>query len=112
MYQGEKMNFELGDRVKMTKKGFKFYSNVDKRFDSHSVSNKMDSEHFTRCVCALFSVHGIGTVKHFDDEGNPYISWKYKLDGVYYYYEHFYEKKDVTKLSILDRIIFKIQGRI
>ena len=106
------MNFELGDRVKMAKKGFKFYSNVDKQFDSHSVSNKMDSEHFTMCVCALFSVHGIGTVKHFNDEGDPYISWKYKLDGVYYYYEHFYDKKDVTKLSILDRIIFKIQGRI
>jgi hypothetical protein len=112
MYQGEKMNFELGDRVKMTKKGFKFYSNVDKQFNSHSVSNKMDSEHFTMCVCELFSVHGIGTVKHFNDEGDPYISWKYKLDGVYYYYEHFYDKKDVTKLSILDRIIFKIQGRI
>lgn len=112
MYIGEKMSLKIGDKVKMTKRGFKFYSDIDIQFVMGSVGGKMNAGYFTMAVCEQFAIHGIGTVKKFNDEGNPYIKWEYRLDGIKYYYHHYFDLKDIKKLSLLDKLIFKIQGRI
>ena len=106
------MNLKIGDKVRMTKKGFKFYSDIDIQFDMGSVGRKMNAEHFTMAVCEQFAIHGVGTVKRFNDEGCPYIKWEYRLDGIKYRYQHYFQLDDVKKLSLLDKLIFKIQGRI
>jgi hypothetical protein len=53
-----------------------------------------------------------GTVKKFNDEGEPFVRWDFKLGGIKYHYSHYYELASVKKLSFLDRIIFKIKGLI
>lgn len=106
------MNIKIGDKVRMTKKGFKFYSDIDIQFDMSSVGSLMERRHFTMAACELFAIHGVGTVKRFNDEGLPYIKWEYRLDGIKYRYQHYFDLRDVKKLSLLDKLIFKIQGRI
>jgi hypothetical protein len=106
------MQLKIGDKVKMTKKGFKFYSNIDITFDTSSLAGIMEYKHFTQAVCELFAIHGVGTVVRFNDEGVPYIRWKYRLDGIKYHYQHYFQPEDVKKLSLLDKFIFKIQGRV
>lgn len=106
------MKLKIGDKVKITKSGFKFYSNIDISFEINSVCLSMKRENFTSAVCQLFAIHGIGTVKKFNSSGDPYIRWEYRLDGIKYHYEDYYEVNNIKKLSLFDRIIFKIQGRI
>lgn len=106
------MNFKIGDKVKMTKEGFLFYSNIDTAYDMASTSMKVESSNFERAICTLFSIHGIGTVKKINSCGDLYIRWNYRLDGVKYYSEHYYEQEEVSKLSFLDKIKFKLQGRV
>lgn len=106
------MKLKIGDKVRMTPRGFKFYSNLDHAFSLSSIRGSMSEKHFEECACGLFSIHGIGTVKKFNSSGDPYIEFKYKLDGVRYFSSHYYDLKDIEKLSFMDRLIFKIQGRI
>ena len=106
------MNLKIGDKVKMTERGFKFYSNIDTVFDIHSVARIMEAKHFSSAACGMLAIHGVGTVKKFNDEGHPYIRWEYRLDGIKYHYTHYFDIKDIKKLSFLDKVIFKLQGRI
>jgi hypothetical protein len=101
---------KIGDKVKMTPRGFKYHSNLDKAFDVHSVGKTMEQKHFTRCVCELFAIHGVGTIRKFNFLGEPEIRWEYSLDGVKYHYIHYYELKDVKKLNILDKIKLFLKG--
>jgi hypothetical protein len=103
---------KIGDKVKMTPRGFRFYSNIDNAFDSHCVGGSMDSKRFTGAVCELLAIHGVGTVKQFSDEGTPYVRFENSLDGIGYFYTHYYDVKDVKKLSFLDNLIFKLKGTI
>jgi hypothetical protein len=103
---------KIGDKVKMTKRGFQFYSNIDTTFDMHSVAGAMEDRHFTGAVCELFAIHGVGVVKKFNNEGSPFVKWEFNLDGVHYFYSHYYDLRDVKKLSFLDKLIFKLQGRM
>jgi hypothetical protein len=97
------MSLKIGDKVKMTKRGFKYHSNLDIAFDMFSVARIMTQKHFTSCVCELFAIHGIGTVKGFNDVGVPYIRWEHSIDGTHYYYTHYYDTKNVKKLNLLDK---------
>jgi hypothetical protein len=106
------MKLKIGDKVKITKYGFKFHSNLDISFEMNSVCLSMKREHFTSAVCELFAINGVGTVKKFNDEGEPYVRWDFKLGGIKYHYSHYYELASVKKLSFLDRIIFKIKGLV
>jgi hypothetical protein len=104
---------KIGDKVKMTKKGFKFYADVEKSFQCHSVGGSMKSKHFTQSVCELFAIHGVGTIVNYIPESDTLkIRWNYKIDGLNIFYTHYYEYKDIKKLSLFDKIKFKIQGRI
>ena len=104
------MSLKIGDKVKMTKRGFRFYSNVNIQFDMSNVGGKMNAEQFTMAVCELFAIHGVGTVKRFNDFDDPYIVFKHSLDGVKYKYTHYFDKKDIKKLSFIDKIIFAFKG--
>lgn len=95
---------KIGDKVKMTKRGFKFYADLDIQFSMGNVGGKMDAKHFTSSVCEQFAICGIGTIKRFNDDGCPYIYWEYKVNGIKYHFSHYFEIKDVRKLSYLDRI--------
>lgn len=103
---------KIGDKVRMTKRGFRFYSNLDYAFRTGSVGFHMSEENFISCVCELFAIHGVGVVKKIDEYGVAYVKWTCRLDGVKYFYTHYYETKDLKKINLLDKIIFKIQGRI
>jgi hypothetical protein len=103
---------KIGDKVKMTPRGFKFYANVDTQFEMSSVNQKVDASNFTSTICEQFAIHGVGTIKKFNEEGTPYVKWNYRLDGIKYYYSFYYDLYSFKKLSLLDRFIFKIQGRI
>jgi hypothetical protein len=101
---------KIGDKVKMTPRGFRFYSNIDIAFDMNSVGRSMNSEHFTCAVCELFAIRGVGIIKRFNDEGAPYVRFENLLDGIGYFYTHYYDPKDIKKLSLLDKLIFKLKG--
>ncbi len=100
---------KVGDKVKMTKRGFKFYGNTHTLFDVNQVDGKMEYRHFESALCEAKSIHGIGTVKRVNDEGSPYILWENSLDGINYFYTHYFEIKDVRKLNFLDRLKAKLK---
>jgi hypothetical protein len=106
------MKLKIGDKVKMTKKGFKFYSNIDIAFDMGSVGGKMDEDQFTSTVCELFAIHGVGVVKKFNHCGEAFVKWKFSLDGVNYHYSHYFEATNIKKLSVLENLIFKFKGSL
>ena len=97
---------KIGDKVIMTKEGFRFYSNLDCAFRGHSVASNMNEKNFTSCVCELFAVHGVGTIVKFNSCGVPYIRWEHSLDGIKYHYSHYYENEDIKKMNILDKVKF------
>jgi hypothetical protein len=106
------MNLKIGDKVKMTKSGFKFYSNIDIAFDMGSLQGVMKKEQFTSVVCELFAIHGVGVVKKFNHCGEAFIKWEFSLDGIKYYYSHYFEANNIRKLSVLENLIFKLKGSL
>ena len=104
------MNLKIGDRVKMTKKGFKFYGNTRIIFDVNQVGEKMEYKHFESALCEAKAIHGIGTVKRFNDLNEPYVLWENSLDGIRYFYTHYFELKDVRKLNFFDRLKAKLKS--
>jgi len=103
------MSLKIGDKVKMTKRGFKFYSDIDIAFTMHSVGGEMNRNNYTSAICEQFAIHGIGTVRKFNNENDPYIRWDFSIDGVKYHYTHYFDKKDVKKLTILDKLRIKLR---
>lgn len=103
------MSLRVGDKVKMTKRGFQFYANVDIQFAMSSVGRKMDYKHFTQAICEQFAIHGVGVVKKFNSQGEPYIRWEFSLNGMRYYYSHYFEEKNVQKLTLLDKLRLKLR---
>ena len=106
------MSFKIGDKVKMTKKGFKFYSNLDISYSMYSKGGILERDSYIQSITELFSIHGVGTVVRFNSEGELYIRWNYSLDGVFYFHHGYYETKDVKKLNFLDKLIFKLKGTL
>ena len=104
------MSLKIGDKVKMTKRGFKFYGNVSKQFTMFYVGGKMEYEHFESAMCESKAIHGIGTIKRFNTEGDPYVRWENSLDGIKYHYTHYFDKRDVAKLTLLDKLKFKLRS--
>lgn len=104
------MSLKIGDKVKMTPRGFKFYSNLDIQFVMVSVGSKVDEKHFTEAICEQFAIHGIGVIKKFNTEGEPYIRWDFSIDGLEYHYSAYFGSKDVRKLNLLERLIEKLKG--
>ena len=100
---------KIGDKVKMTPRGFRFYSNVDIVFDMNSIARVMSQEHFTSAVCEQFAIHGVGTVKSLNDGGDPYVRWDFSINGVRYHYTHYFCKKDLKKLNFIDRLKAKLK---
>jgi len=101
---------KIGDKVKMTKRGFKFYSNLDITYRMYSAAGILERDSYIQSITQLFSIHGVGTVVKFNSEGDPYIRWSYSLDGVYYFHEAYYEGLDVRKLNKLEQFHLKIKG--
>lgn len=97
---------KIGDKVKMTPRGFKFYANLDIQFHMSSVSGKVDEKHFTQAVCEQFAIHGIGIVQKLNASGEPYIRWEFSIDGINYHYSHYFGNKDIKKINLLDKIKF------
>lgn len=95
---------KIGDKVKMTPRGFRFYSNVDTAFEMNCVAGVMKEEHFTSAICGLFAIHGVGTIKRFDSDGDPFIRWDFSINGTKYHYSHYFDKKDIRKLTLLEKL--------
>jgi hypothetical protein len=111
MYTREKtMSLKIGDKVKMTKKGFRFYGNIEIVFDMNQIDETMSYEHFKSALCEAKAIHGIGTVKKFNSLGEPYVRWENSLDGIYYFYTHYFCTEDVRKLNFFDRLKAKLKS--
>jgi hypothetical protein len=104
------MNLKIGDKVKMTKRGFKFYGNVNIQFTMNSIGGKMEYKHFESALCEAKAIHGVGTIKRFNDGGDPYVRFENSLDGIVYFYTHYFEIKDVRKLNFFDRLKAKLKS--
>jgi hypothetical protein len=101
---------KIGDKVKMTKRGFKFYGNTNITFTMNSIGGKMEYKHFESALCEAKAIHGIGTIKKFNDSGDAHIRWENSLDGINYFYTHYFEIKDVRKLNFLDKLKAKLKS--
>lgn len=97
---------KIGDKVRMTPRGFRFHSNLDISFECGSCDSKMNHLQFIKTTCELFSIHGVGEVKKFSSEGDPFIKFEYTLDGIKYYHSAYYVRGVIKKLSLIDRIKF------
>jgi len=108
------MNINIGDKVKISKHGLQFYANINKMIDCHTtpLRKEIRSDNVEELICELMAIHGVGTVKKMNSDGDLYIRWDYRLDGMKYYSEGVYEVESVSKMSILDKLKFKLQGRI
>lgn len=106
------MKLKIGDKVKMNKHGFRFYSNLNRTCEAFNKGGSFDFDSFKHAACELFAIHGVGKVIKFNSEGEPFIKWAFRLDGVKYHCSAYYGKEDVDKLSFLDKIKFKLQGRV
>jgi hypothetical protein len=103
------MKLKIGDKVKMTKRGFKFYGNTLILFELNLVGGKMEYKHFESALCESKAIHGVGTIKRFNEEGEPYVLWENNLDGINYFYTHYFEIKDIRKLNFIDRLKAKLK---
>lgn len=106
------MSLKIGDKVKMTQRGFLFYSNVDTAFEMNNVAGLMNQERFTSAVCEQFAIHGVGTIKRFNADGYPFVRWDFSINGMKYHYQHLFDSKDIKKLNMLDRLIFYIKRKL
>jgi hypothetical protein len=103
--------FKVGDKVKMTKRGLEYYANPNQAFRSNSVKQLVNKKQFESAVCELFAVRGIGEVVDTTFE-SPKIKWTLRLNGMYFYYTHYFDFADFKKASLLDRIIVRIKGML
>ena len=106
------MSLKVGDKVKMTKRGFKYYANLDNAFDSHNVGGLLNHKHFTSAVCQQFAIRGIGTVLLFSDNGYPEVRWENSDGIIKFHYTHYFDLRDVRKMTLLEKIIAKLRGAL
>jgi hypothetical protein len=104
------MSLKIGDKVIMTKKGFHFYHNLDIQFDMHKVSGKVSDKAFESAMSEILAVQGIGTVKRFNSSGDPYIRWENKMNGMYFFYEHYFEHDSIQKIGLLQKLRLKLKA--
>lgn len=100
---------KIGDKVKMTPRGFKYYANLDNAFDSHSVDGLLSHKRFTSAVCEQFAIRGIGTVLYFSDLGFPKIRWENSDGIIKSHYTHYFDLEDIRKLTLLERLVEKLR---
>jgi hypothetical protein len=102
------MKLKIGDKVKLSKEGHSFNSDLSEAFVGNCFGEGVNSENFKSAVCGLFAVHGVGVVKDFNDDEDPKIRWELHINGMFYYYTHFYGQEDLQRLSLLDRLKYWI----
>jgi hypothetical protein len=101
--RGNNMKLKVGDKVKMTPEGFRFYSNLNTAYHSAAAKGNLSSEAFVKAVCELFAVRGTGVIIKFSTIGEPYIKWTFRDNGTFFHRSHFYEVSHVRKLTVLER---------
>jgi len=97
------MKLKIGDKVKLSKEGQDFNADLSEIFISNCIGGKLSVRHFESAVCSLFAVHGVGVIKGFNDDEDPKVRWELHINGMFYYYTHFYGQEDLQRLSLLDR---------
>ena len=101
---------KIGDKVIMTKKGFHFYHNLSIQFDMHNVAGKVSDKDFVSAMSEILAVQGIGTIKRFNSEGDPYIRWESKMNGMYFFFEHYFDQDSVQKICLLQKLRLKLKA--
>lgn len=104
------MSLKIGDKVKMTPRGFKFYADLDTAFRMHSCAGSMEHKDFTPAVCEQLAIHGVGTIQAFNKEGDPNVRWEFRTNGMRYHYSHYFDVKDIVKLTFFDKLCLKIRN--
>ena len=104
------MDYKIGDKVKMSKYGLQFYSNVSHMIDSHRVplANSVKVESVESLVCELMSIHGVGTIIKLTEE-NALIRFRNSTNGVFFYYKGIYDYESFYKLSLFERIVLRFK---
>jgi hypothetical protein len=104
------MNLKIGDKVIMSKEGFHFHHNPDIQFDMCALSGSVKKDVFISFHSEILSLLGIGTVKRFNSSGEPYIRWENKMNGMYFFYEHYFEHESIHKIGLFQRLRLKLKA--
>jgi hypothetical protein len=103
-----------GDLVVMTNQGFAYHGNLHKRFESHIVQGSpgLTYEQFESLACDLLAVQGVGEVLRFNSAGEPFIRFRNSIKGMYFHYSFYYGLDEVRKLTLWEKLKYKLIGRV
>jgi hypothetical protein len=103
-------SLKIGDKVIMNKHGFHFYHNPDIQFEMNNVRGEVNRKHFLSAFIEALALTGVGTIKRFNSEGSPYIRWECKMNGMYFYHEHYFESESIQRIGLLQRLRLKLKA--
>jgi hypothetical protein len=106
------MKHKIGDLVTMNKSGFSFHGNPSRCFESYTVAGEISYDAYIESICEIMSIQGVGKVVAINEEGDPKIKWKNSVKGIYYKSTMWYGKDDLEKLSLFQKLKYKILGRV
>lgn len=103
------MSLKIGDKVIMNENGFHFYHNPSIQLDMGKVGGGVSDDYFTETFVESLAILGVGTIKRFNDSGDPYIRWENKMNGMFFHREHFFDKESVTKIGLFLKLKLAIK---
>lgn len=96
----------------MTKEGFAFHHNPDRMFDAFCLSSEngriITNKNFTTVLCETLAIMGTGKILLSKTEGKETthkVHWKFKHNGMFFYYTSLYDDKDVRPLTLFEKIL-------
>lgn len=104
---------KVGDLVLMNNHGFVYYGNPEHTFENFKVGSSVNHKDFIWSMCERYAILGVGTVLRVDKKMSAVeVTFKNSVKGIYYYNTMFYEVDALTKLTLFQKLKYKILGRI
>lgn len=103
--------FKPGDLVIMNDTGFAYHGNLDRTFESYSVGLEIRPKAFEAAICEIMAIQGVGEVLYVKEDAIR-VKFKYSVKGLYYFYTSYYNPEDVSKLTLLQKLKYKLLGRV
>jgi hypothetical protein len=95
---------KVGDKVKLTAEGYHFHHNVDKMLNSYRHPSEWEEEAIENMLCEILAVQGIGIIMRFNEDGDPFVSWKWNNAGMFFKKRCYYDIDDVRKLNLWEKL--------
>ena len=107
------MNLKIGDLVILNNEGFAFHGNPEVQFDTHTVgkSGVVAEDVFKEAFVEVLALQGVGRVIKFNQD-EPFIKFEHRTKGMYFTYNHYFEPDSIDKLSLFQKLKYKLLGRL